>query len=330
MQQGSVGCDGDSAPSPRGKSPKSLVAKGEIPGDRNSTEPDARVRVKVELTETTDAFEVKREPQDEYHSARQDYRYDRKPIVPAKYDGNAEVPGHCQPQPQSYRPPTSLPNSYAFPHFYGPQAMLPPSFPGARPSPDRSMGKVEAHDRDHERFRVHGDGFLHHEPHRFEIADYHHGKPPGYRGMPYAAFRPSMQHRSAYGGHQNNAGYRAPQYQNRQRKWGGAALRGLHPTIPWPMCFFRPDLPLGAPLPTTHVSNASSIPASSPLSSRAHSEIPKAPDFFDSSKIHGQTPTICTSIRCTINGCSCDSFTPGKQHIRYCEKCHHGWVPHGK
>ncbi|XP_053976510.1 uncharacterized protein LOC128875161 [Hylaeus volcanicus] len=329
MQQGSVGCDGDSVPSPCVKSPKSFAVKGEIANDRNSAE---SVRVKVEVAESTEAFEVKREPQDEYHPPRHDYRYDRKPIVPPKFDGYPDIPGQCQPQHQGYRPVTSLPNSYVFPHFYGPQAMVPPSFPSPRPTPDR-MGKIEEHEREHERFRVaasgvHNDGFLHHEPHRFKMGDYHHGKPSGYRGMPYAAFLPSMQHRSPYPGHQNNSGYRAAQYQNRHRKSTNAALRGLHPAIPWPMCFFRPDLPLGTPLPTTHASNASSIPTSSPLSSRTHSEMPKAPDFFDTSKIHGQTPTICTSIRCTITGCSCDSFTPGKRHIRYCDKCHHGWVPH--
>lgn len=231
MQQGSVGCDGATVPSPRGNSPKP-----EIPNDGNSLEPDARVRVKLELTE---AFEVKREPQDEYHTPRQDDRYDRKPIVPLKFDGNPELAGQCQPmQHQGYRHTTNIPNSYVFPHFYGPQTMLPPSFPAARPSPDRPMGKIEEHDREHERYRVavsgvHGDGgaFLHHEPHRYEIGDYHHGKPPGYPGMPYAAFRPSMQHRSTYG-HQNNTGYMATQYQNRQRKWSGAALRGLHPAMP--------------------------------------------------------------------------------------------------
>ncbi|KAG5311628.1 BNC2 protein, partial [Acromyrmex insinuator] len=37
---------------------------------------------------------------------------------------------------------------------------------------------------------------------------------------------------------------------------------------------------------------------------------------------------VKTSIRCTVNGCSCESFTPGKRHLRYCENCHHGWVPH--
>ncbi|XP_014250160.1 zinc finger protein basonuclin-2 isoform X2 [Cimex lectularius] len=39
-------------------------------------------------------------------------------------------------------------------------------------------------------------------------------------------------------------------------------------------------------------------------------------------------PTVCTSIRCTVPGCSCECFTPGKLHIRYCETCSHGWVPH--
>ncbi|KAL2712354.1 la-related protein Larp4B-like [Vespula squamosa] len=31
------------------------------------------------------------------------------------------------------------------------------------------------------------------------------------------------------------------------------------------------------------------------------------------------------SIRCTVTGCTCESFTPGKRHLRYCGKCHHGW-----
>ncbi|XP_065224920.1 zinc finger protein basonuclin-2-like isoform X2 [Planococcus citri] len=39
-------------------------------------------------------------------------------------------------------------------------------------------------------------------------------------------------------------------------------------------------------------------------------------------------PTICTAIRCTVPGCNCECFTPGKLHIRYCESCSHGWVPH--
>ncbi|KAK1128155.1 hypothetical protein K0M31_003642 [Melipona bicolor] len=59
----------------------------------------------------------------------------------------------------------------------------------------------------------------------------------------------------------------------------------------WPTWFYRPDFPLGASLPASHV------PTSSPLCSRSHSqpEAPKAPDFLDGSKIHGQTPTICTA-----------------------------------
>ncbi|XP_050442594.1 zinc finger protein basonuclin-2-like isoform X2 [Adelges cooleyi] len=39
-------------------------------------------------------------------------------------------------------------------------------------------------------------------------------------------------------------------------------------------------------------------------------------------------PTICTAIRCTVPGCVCDCFTPGKLHIRFCDACGHGWVPH--
>ncbi|XP_065165402.1 zinc finger protein basonuclin-2-like isoform X2 [Atheta coriaria] len=41
-----------------------------------------------------------------------------------------------------------------------------------------------------------------------------------------------------------------------------------------------------------------------------------------------QAPTICTAIRCTVPSCSCECFIPGKRHLRYCETCKHGWVPH--
>ncbi|KAF2885721.1 hypothetical protein ILUMI_20494, partial [Ignelater luminosus] len=34
------------------------------------------------------------------------------------------------------------------------------------------------------------------------------------------------------------------------------------------------------------------------------------------------------AIKCTVPNCSCDSFVPGKRHLRYCETCKHGWVPH--
>ncbi|CAL7945358.1 unnamed protein product [Xylocopa violacea] len=322
MQQGSVG-DGD--PNPR-SSPKSS----------NQNEADGRVRVKVEAPESSEVFEVKREPQDEYHPVHHEYHYDRKPIVPSmKLDGNQELPGQCQPPHQGYQRPVSsgLANSYGFAHFYGHSAMLPPSFPSARPSPDR---KIEEHEHEQERYRVPVSGapsdsvYLHHDhTHRYEIGDYH-GK--GYHGMSYAAFRPSMQQQRAgiYGGHQNSSSYRAAQYQNRKRKWSGAALRGMPPSMPWPTWFYRPDFPLAAPLPTSHVPNASSVPTSSALCPKPLSDAPKPPDFLTSSKIHGQTPTICTSIRCTVNGCSCDSFTPGKRHIRYCDRCHHGWVLHGE
>ncbi|XP_029055521.2 uncharacterized protein LOC114882724 isoform X2 [Osmia bicornis bicornis] len=328
MQQASVGgCKGDPE---RVKSPKNFAMKTDIAGG----DPDTRVavKVKVEAPESTEMFEVKREPQDEY---QHDYRYDRKSIAPSKLEVNHDMAG--QTQHQGYRPPTSaFPNSYGFPHFYGP-TMLPPAFPGPGARQDkmeeREQEREREREREQERYRVSsvpGDGaFLHHEPHRFEISDYH-SKHTGYPAMPYASFRPSMQPRSSYAGHQNNSNYRSTQYQNRKRKWSGAALRGMHPSMSWPTWFYRPDFPLGTPLPpTNHVSNASSVPTSSPLSSRTlHLDAPKGPEFLDSSKIHGQTPTICTSIRCTVNGCSCDSFTPGKRHIRYCDRCHHGWVLH--
>ncbi|CAK9809614.1 hypothetical protein ANTQUA_LOCUS6095 [Anthophora quadrimaculata] len=296
MQQGSVGCDGDTAPSSnRGRSPKNT----------NSTDTDNRIRVKVEVTESQDVFEVKREPQDEYHHAAQhDFPYDRKSIVSTtKHDVGNEITAQCQTQHQTYPRPlaSGLSNSYGFPHFYGPPALLPPSFQTARPSPDRSINKMDEHEHEPERYRVPVTGvasdsvFLHHDhTHRFDVGDFH-GK--GYHGMAYGGFRPTMQQRAPVYGHQNNSGYRAAQYQNRKRKWSGAALRGMPPSMPWPTWFYRPDFPLGTSLPTSHVSNASSVPTSSPLSSRTHSEAPKTFDFLDSTKIHGQTPTICTLPR---------------------------------
>ncbi|TGZ48774.1 Uncharacterized protein DBV15_10496 [Temnothorax longispinosus] len=63
----------------------------------------------------------------------------------------------------------------------------------------------------------------------------------------------------------------------------------------WPTWFFRPDLSLGTPLPTSHVPNSSNVPTSSPLPSRTHLDAPKGPELpSNSNKVHGQTPTICT------------------------------------
>ncbi|KAK0178327.1 hypothetical protein PV328_002287, partial [Microctonus aethiopoides] len=62
--------------------------------------------------------------------------------------------------------------------------------------------------------------------------------------------------------------------------------------------------------------------------------------YYDSAKIHwmlldrwGENHPAKSiedriSIRCTVNGCACDSFTPGKRQLRCCDKCHHGWVLH--
>lgn len=85
-----------------------------------------------------------------------------------------------------------------------------------------------------------------------------------------------------------------------------------------PSWFLRPDVPLA------------SCPRTAP-SPRTQIDLSKASEPpVDSTRVHGQTPTICTSIKCTANGCTCNSFTPGKRHLRYCDKCQHGWVFHGK
>ena len=36
------------------------------------------------------------------------------------------------------------------------------------------------------------------------------------------------------------------------------------------------------------------------------------------------------AIRCTLPGCPCECFSPGKTVLRVCESCKHGWVAHGK
>ena len=36
------------------------------------------------------------------------------------------------------------------------------------------------------------------------------------------------------------------------------------------------------------------------------------------------------TIQCTVAGCSCECFAPGKAKLRMCDTCEHGWVVHGK
>jgi len=36
------------------------------------------------------------------------------------------------------------------------------------------------------------------------------------------------------------------------------------------------------------------------------------------------------TIQCTVAGCSCECFAPGKNKLRMCDTCEHGWVVHGK
>ncbi|XP_046677757.1 zinc finger protein basonuclin-2-like isoform X3 [Homalodisca vitripennis] len=71
--------------------------------------------------------------------------------------------------------------------------------------------------------------------------------------------------------------------------------------------FFRPEGP-GSVVTTSSSTNSSTRTSAEPHFALA--------------------PTICTAIRCTVPGCTCECFTPGKLHIRYCESCSHGWVPH--
>lgn len=43
------------------------------------------------------------------------------------------------------------------------------------------------------------------------------------------------------------------------------------------------------------------------------------------------TPRLCfQAIRCTVPSCACECFTPGKDNLRSCDSCKHGWVSHGK
>ncbi|XP_023290325.1 uncharacterized protein LOC105700428 [Orussus abietinus] len=204
-----------------------------------------------------------------------------------------------------------------FSPFYGP----PPVHRHAaafRPSPDRKLDQ----DLDRSQGFRHADGYSQRQD-VFRRGDSAKCV-PSYPGVPYQGFVPPVQR--PYGSHRNEPHYGG--HYSRQRKWRSSALGGLHSPAPWPTWFLRPDFPLGSPLIGQHASSAGP-PNSSTLSLRNHSDLPKSLDPpLDSSKIHGQTPTICTSIRCTANGCSCDSFTPGKRHLRYCGKCHHGWVHH--
>ncbi|KAF5277242.1 hypothetical protein FQR65_LT00350 [Abscondita terminalis] len=125
----------------------------------------------------------------------------------------------------------------------------------------------------------------------------------------------------------------------------------LRPSLSWASVaswFFRPS----EPLPLTTVANndqlsPNSTTSSRPLvpSTRISTPLAKPPETSAprpspaaASALHReertdrervfQPPTICTAIKCTVPNCSCDSFVPGKRHLRYCETCKHGWVPH--
>ncbi|XP_066590870.1 zinc finger protein basonuclin-2-like [Prorops nasuta] len=336
MQQASVGnSEGDNS------------AKLEFSNESEKTSGfEARVKVKQEMPEPTESVDVKGELRDEYHHYHQqprECRSEAKPAAPLKLE---DYPEACP--AQGYRPSGEVPNSFYPNSLYGPPTMLDSSFPVTNRS---HRGKIddrhhESHDR-HASYRMSTSStvndFL---EHRFDPHDFQQ-KSLQYSGMQFPGFWPSMRHRHSYN-HQNNNAYRSAAHyqQNKQRNGGSAggggsgsgggataaaiaALRQLHPPMPWPAWFFPPDFPLAGPLQTPHVLNSNSVPTSSPLPTRIHSNIAKGLEPpLNSSKIHGQTPQICRSIRCTVNGCSCESFTPGKRHIRYCGKCQHGWVLH--
>lgn len=45
----------------------------------------------------------------------------------------------------------------------------------------------------------------------------------------------------------------------------------------------------------------------------------------------GKPPLLLLqAIRCTHPTCPCECFAPGKQSLRYCDTCNHGWVAHGE
>ncbi|XP_011504690.1 PREDICTED: hybrid signal transduction histidine kinase L-like [Ceratosolen solmsi marchali] len=261
------------------------------------------------------------------------------------------------PFPGGYRP--SFP--YGFLPFYGlPQT--PPSFSPERAPAGTKSRTDEATFRPNEAFahheRLDATAFHHHHQHQHhhhhqqqrqhqqqqqQQHHYHHDQQQqqqqqkqqqhrkvveayagGFQGAPYASFRAPYRSISEQ---KNNSYARSPPYPGKHRKWSNSALRVLHPPASWSPWYFRPETPFAGPY-RNHVLN---LNASSDLSSFTKPQLDlkrfeAVPERAN--KIHGQTPTICTSIRCTVTGCTCESFTPGKRHLRCCENCRHGWVPH--
>ncbi|XP_017784271.1 PREDICTED: zinc finger protein basonuclin-2-like isoform X2 [Nicrophorus vespilloides] len=111
-----------------------------------------------------------------------------------------------------------------------------------------------------------------------------------------------------------------------------AATHPLRPPLNWASVaswFFRPE---SSPLTTTMANSLEQAACSRPPSNiliptTSTVTKPPSPGPHTRERVF-QPPTICTAIRCTVPGCNCECFMPGKRHLRYCETCKHGWVPH--
>ncbi|XP_015117299.1 zinc finger protein basonuclin-2 [Diachasma alloeum] len=188
------------------------------------------------------------------------------------------------------------PNPFGFSHFY------PASILDSEKRTNEVAGRSDSYHRQQSgQSGDNGDGFM---------RDYSHCD---YQKLGYATvagYRNSME-LAYFNQQQASHNFRMNFYPGRQRKWSNFTLRSLQSAVPpW---FARPEAP---------------VATGSSSAARVRPDLSKAAEPPDNVKVHGHTPTICTSIRCTVNGCTCDSFTPGKRHLRYCDKCHHGWVLH--
>ncbi|XP_043478890.1 uncharacterized protein LOC122509142 isoform X2 [Leptopilina heterotoma] len=275
-----------------------LTVKSEIDG----VDEDRKTKVKVKL-EVFD--EEVFDPKNEEYRQRNEYQDIKSTVPPASgIIDYTKFPGFSQINPAFSSVGAGFPQGFGFSQFYRP-------FQSER-SPNRITGGP---------FGTVGganDAFF---DARYD-REFQQRKVNSYSGFRYSSNTPPASKRF-YPEHRSNI------HSSRQGKWGDSALRSLQstPTL-WPNWFLRPEIPVSVPL-SNQVSNSNYTLTSSTLS-RNHQDPTKLSkaSSLNSSKVHGQTPIICSSIRCTFKGCSCDSFVPGKRHLRCCDKCHHGWVLH--
>ncbi|XP_031784400.1 uncharacterized protein LOC103316520 isoform X2 [Nasonia vitripennis] len=294
---------------------------------------ESKVRIKREKSPAEEPASLRKpklEVREEFRQQFQQHQQadDVKYALPQANHKNNSLDQYGIPYPGGYRqvnPAAGVFPSFAgFPaSFYGlPQT--PPSF-----SPDRASGGV-AKNRPDEAYRS-ADAFTRHDP-RFEAEFHAKTYAEGFQPTPYPGFRTlSIQHQQrSYPEQQRNSSYGRPSYAGKQRKWNNNALRAaLHPPAPWSSWYFRPESPFATGPYENHVFNSNNNADLSPLTRPPQLDLKRFESVPErANKVHGQTPTICTSIRCTVNGCTCESFTPGKRHLRCCENCRHGWVPH--